>query len=111
MRWFWKIAYDEAHARSSPGVQLSLDLTEQFLADESLARVDSCATADHPMIDHLWRERLALTDLLIAPSRAALTQFRFARPLETLRRALICGGEVACAQDTAAKADRARAAG
>jgi CelD/BcsL family acetyltransferase involved in cellulose biosynthesis len=87
--WFWKIAYDEAHARSSPGVQLSVDLTDQLLADESLARVDSCATADHPMIDHLWRERLALTDLLIAPSRAALTQFRFARPLESLRRALI----------------------
>lgn len=87
--WFWKIAHDEAHARSSPGVQLSLDLTEQLLADESLARADSCATADHPMIDHLWRERLALTDLLIAPSRAALTQFRLARHLETLRRALI----------------------
>lgn len=87
--WFWKIAYDEAQARFSPGVQLSLDLTGQLLADESLARTDSCATAGHPMIDHLWGERLALTDLLIAPSRAALTQLRFARPLESLRRALI----------------------
>ena len=25
--WFWKIAYDEAFARASPGVQLTLDLT------------------------------------------------------------------------------------
>ena len=41
------------------------------------------------MIDHLWRERLALADLLIAPSAAALAQFRIARHLETLRRALI----------------------
>jgi hypothetical protein len=41
------------------------------------------------MIDHLWRERLALGDLLIAPSRSALAQFRVARRLETLRRALI----------------------
>jgi len=86
--WFWKIAYDEDFARASPGVQLALDLTEQLLADETLAHVDSCATAGHPMIDHLWRERLALTDVLIAPAAAALTQFRIARHLEALRRAL-----------------------
>lgn len=106
--WFWKIAYDEAHARSSPGVQLSVDLTEQLLADENLAHADSCATADHPMIDHLWRERLALTDLLIAPSRTALTQFRLARHLETLRRVLIAAAKRA---RDALKADRATAAG
>src|SRR5205085_12193950 len=58
--WFWKIAYDEDAARASPGVQLSLDGTNGMLADASLARVDSCATAGHPMIDHLWAERLAL---------------------------------------------------
>jgi len=45
------------------------------------------------MIDHLWRERLALTDLLIAPSAAALAQFRLARPLETLRRALFAAAK------------------
>ena len=66
--WLWKIAYNEAARRASPGVQLTLDVTESILADTTVARVDSCATADHPMIDHLWRERLALTDLLIAPS-------------------------------------------
>ena len=82
-------------ARSSPGVQLALDLTEALLAEPDIARADSCATADHPMIDHLWRERLALTDLLIAPSAAALAQFRIARPLETLRRALIAARESA----------------
>ena len=87
--WFWKIAYDEAHASASPGVQLTLDLTKQLLADENLAQTDSCATADHPMIDHLWRERLALTDLLIAPGSGSLAQFRVARHLEALRRALI----------------------
>ena len=89
--WFWKIAYDEDVARYSPGVQVSLDLTEALLAEPEVARADSCATADHPTIDHLWRERLALTDLLIAPSAAALAQLRIARPLETLRRALIAG--------------------
>jgi CelD/BcsL family acetyltransferase involved in cellulose biosynthesis len=87
--WFWKIAYDEAFARASPGVQLTLELTRDLLADASLARTDSCAAAGHPMIDHLWKERLTLTDLLIAPSAASMAQFRIARPLETLRRALI----------------------
>lgn len=87
--WFWKIAYDEAFARYSPGVQLTLDVTADFRADASLARVDSCATADHPMIDHLWRDRLALADLLVAPGAAQLAQWRIARQLETLRRFLI----------------------
>ena len=95
--WFWKIAYDEEFARYSPGVQISLDLTEALLADPASLRADCCATADHPMIDHLWRERLALTDLLIAPSAAALAQFRIARPLETLRRTLIAGAQERCA--------------
>ncbi|MEA2929385.1 MAG: hypothetical protein QOG38_1813 [Hyphomicrobiales bacterium] len=85
--WFWKIAYDEAYARASPGVQISLDLTERLLADTTIRRADSCASADHPMIDHLWRERLLLADLLIAPARDALPAFHVACKLETLRRA------------------------
>src|SRR6185295_11955007 len=85
--WFWKIAYDETFARASPGVQISLDLTEALLAEPGIARVDSCATADHPMIDHLWRERLALADVLVAPGRDALPAFHVACKLETLRRA------------------------
>jgi hypothetical protein len=59
--WLWKIAYDETFARLSPGVQLTLDITADLLRDEMLAAADSCATPDHPMIDHLWRERLALS--------------------------------------------------
>jgi CelD/BcsL family acetyltransferase involved in cellulose biosynthesis len=91
--WFWKTAYDEEVARHSPGVQLTLDVTEELLAQPDILRVDSCATADHPMIDHLWRERLALADLMIAPSGETLAQFRFARHLETLRRALIAAAK------------------
>ena len=87
--WLWKIAYNEAARRASPGVQLTLDVTESILAEPGIARVDSCATADHPMIDHLWRERLALADFLIAPSAAATARFGSARRLETLRRTLI----------------------
>jgi hypothetical protein len=61
------------------------DLTESLLADTTIARVDSCATADHPMIDHMWLERLALADRLIAV-RPARMAFAAACYLETLRR-------------------------
>ena len=62
---FFKIAYDESRARVSPGVQLTLELTHHFAADPAIALVDSTADAGHPMIDHVWRERLPIGDLLI----------------------------------------------
>jgi CelD/BcsL family acetyltransferase involved in cellulose biosynthesis len=87
--WFWKIAYDETFARHSPGVQLARDLTAALLEDTTLAAVDSCATPDHPMIDRLWRERIALSDKLIALQSGDGTIFRIACSLESLRRTAI----------------------
>ncbi len=87
-RWCWKIAYNEGLARSSPGVQLICDLTESLLAAPGPARVDSCAAAGHPMIDHVWRERLALSDRLIA-LRPSWLPFALACRIETLRRRAI----------------------
>jgi hypothetical protein len=81
--WFWKIAYDESVARFSPGVLLTLALTEELLEDAAVAHADSCATADHPMIDHVWRERLPLCDRLIAVRPQA--PFARARYLEAVR--------------------------
>jgi len=92
--WTWKIAYDEAFARFSPGVQLMLKVTEALLADGTVAYVDSCATPDHPMIDHLWRERLALSDRLIAV-RARPATFALACRLEHLRRRTIAAAKAA----------------
>jgi hypothetical protein len=83
--WCWKIAYNEGVAQASPGVQLMLDLTDSLLSDRHLARVDSCATADHPMIDHIWRERQTLSDRLIAV-RASHAAFILACGVERLRR-------------------------
>jgi CelD/BcsL family acetyltransferase involved in cellulose biosynthesis len=62
---FFKIAYDETLARYSPGVQLTVELTRLFAADPGIALVDSTADAGHPMIDHVWRERLCVGDMLI----------------------------------------------
>lgn len=67
--YFFKIAYDEELAKSSPGVQLTLDLTRRFCADGAIADVDSTANAYHPMIDKIWRERLAVATAIV-PLRA-----------------------------------------
>jgi CelD/BcsL family acetyltransferase involved in cellulose biosynthesis len=89
--WFWKIAYDEAFARFSPGVMLTAMLTDELIDDATIARTDSCATANHPMIDRVWGERLALCDRLIAVRPQA--PFAPARALEALRCAAIAGAK------------------
>ena len=85
--WFWKIAYDEAFARYSPGVMLTVELTHELLDDPGVTRADSCATANHAMIDHLWRERIPLCDRLIAVRPQP--PFAFVRTVEGLRAAAI----------------------
>jgi CelD/BcsL family acetyltransferase involved in cellulose biosynthesis len=82
--WSWKVAHDESFAGSSPGVQAFIDLTEAMLADENLVSVDSCASPDHTMIDHLWRERLSIGDWLIGLRPGAA--FDLACRLEAVRR-------------------------
>ena len=67
-------------------MQLLTDVTQALLDDESVARANSCAAADHPMIDHIWRERLPLADRLIGV-RTSGTAFACAVTLEALRRA------------------------
>lgn len=87
--WAWKIAYDENFAQASPGVQLLTDTTQSLLDDASIARTNSCATASHPMIDHVWRERLALADRLICLRRCSPLAFLTVCALERLHRAAI----------------------
>lgn len=85
--WYCKIAYDEDYARFSPGVLLSLEVTREVADRADITRIDSCAKADHPMIDHIWRERLAVTDLLVATGRSGrLWSFELIFLLEHSRR-------------------------
>ncbi|MGF7161918.1 CelD/BcsL family acetyltransferase involved in cellulose biosynthesis [Rhodoligotrophos appendicifer] len=65
--WLGKIAYDETLARSSPGVLLMLEATAALDRQTAVDLVDSCATPDHGMINHLWRDRLAIGDVLVTP--------------------------------------------
>jgi CelD/BcsL family acetyltransferase involved in cellulose biosynthesis len=91
--WCWKIAYDESFARFSPGVQLLLDVSQELLDDPSIARTDSCADENHPMIDHVWRERLVLTDRLVRLGPDGGMAFRLTCALEAARRATIRGAK------------------
>ena len=68
----WKIAYDEAYEKVSPGAQLMLDAGGALLSNAGIRRIDSCAAANHPMIDHLWHERLAIGTLVIGPAGGGL---------------------------------------
>ncbi|MBR0846898.1 GNAT family N-acetyltransferase [Bradyrhizobium diazoefficiens] len=63
--FFFKLGIDERFARYSPGVQLTLDLTRHLCADPGIASADSTASADHPMINPIWRGRFAIGDVLI----------------------------------------------
>lgn len=63
--FYFKLGVDERFAKLSPGVQLTLDLTRHLCADPDIALVDSSANADHPMINPIWRGRLAIGDVLV----------------------------------------------
>jgi CelD/BcsL family acetyltransferase involved in cellulose biosynthesis len=63
--FYFKLGVDEQFAKFSPGVQLTLDVTRHLCANPGIAMVDSMAAADHPMINPIWRGRLAIGDVLI----------------------------------------------
>ena len=65
-RAFWfKLGVDETFAKYSPGVQLAVELTRHLCADPEIVLADSTALPGHPMIEPIWRDRLAIGDVLI----------------------------------------------
>jgi CelD/BcsL family acetyltransferase involved in cellulose biosynthesis len=63
--FYFKLGIDERFAKFSPGVQLTVDLTRHLCADPAIATADSTASANHPMVNPIWRERFAIGDVLI----------------------------------------------
>jgi len=61
----FKTAFDEGYSRYSPGVLLQRE-NLRVLERDDIAWTDSCAAADHPMIDHLWRQRRTVARISIA---------------------------------------------
>jgi hypothetical protein len=66
----FKIAFDESFAQHSPGVLLEMANVEHLHGARPVAWMDSCAVAEHFMINRLWRERRAVQTLLVATGRA-----------------------------------------
>lgn len=83
-----KIAYDESFGKYSPGVLLMLDATESFFTDGTITEVDSSAIPNHPMIDRLWRSRIAMADVLVAPANVSVLRFLVTVGAEKMRRTL-----------------------
>ncbi|MGY3609689.1 MULTISPECIES: GNAT family N-acetyltransferase [unclassified Bradyrhizobium] len=63
--FYFKLGVDERFAKYSPGVQLTLDLTRHLCGDPAIRSADSTAAPEHPMINPIWRGRLAIGDVLI----------------------------------------------
>ena len=86
--YFWKTAYDEDYAFASPGVLLTMDMTDRLLREPLVLGADSCAIPDHPMIDHIWRGRLRIADVMTSLRSDRLNAFNSALQREQFRRKL-----------------------
>ena len=67
--YFWKIAFDEEFRAQAPGIHLLYELTRALSVRADIDMTDSCAIANHPMIDRFWPDRVAICD--VASSCAA----------------------------------------
>jgi CelD/BcsL family acetyltransferase involved in cellulose biosynthesis len=77
--WIVKIAHDEAFAKFSPGVLLIIEATQALFAEGGVKLMDSCAIPGHPMIDRIWRDRIEMVDVLVAPTRVSALQFNLVK--------------------------------
>lgn len=64
--WLVKIAHDESFARFSPGSLIILEASRELMASGRFSLIDSCAMPGHPQIEHLWRDRVGICDVMIA---------------------------------------------
>ncbi|WP_420960623.1 type IV secretion system effector crotonyl transferase BspF [Brucella sp. IR073] len=74
--WTWKTAYDESLSAYSPGTLLMIEVVKNHLEDPNIARTDSCAVPDHPVMSRLFSEREAIETLVIGlnPGATRATQ-------------------------------------
>jgi CelD/BcsL family acetyltransferase involved in cellulose biosynthesis len=86
--YFWKIAFDERFRAYAPGIDLVHRLTGVLADRDDIALTDSCAIANHPMIDRFWPDRIGVCDIAVALDTARPTAFRAACAIEQLKREL-----------------------
>ena len=67
----WKTAFDADLARYAPGVQAFCEMSRALLAEPGFVAADSLAVPDHPMVNRLWRDRLAIADIAVGLTQAS----------------------------------------
>jgi len=77
----FKIAFDEAFARFSPGVLLEVENIRRLHFGGSQRWMDSCAVSNHSMANRLWIDRRTIQTYAIATGRALGDFFVGAMPL------------------------------
>ena len=80
---FSKIAFNEIHAHASPGVMIIMEATRSLFSEGSIKLIDSCAIPNHPMLDNIWRDRIAVCDTLVAGSSVSPVSFSIATARNT----------------------------
>lgn len=64
----YRIAFDEEFAKFSPGMLLELENIQRFHDRPEAVEMDSCASRNRFLLNHLWRERLTIETLWLAPA-------------------------------------------
>ncbi|MDJ0930507.1 GNAT family N-acetyltransferase [Breoghania sp.] len=75
----WKTAFDETHARSSLGIQVTLAAMENYFSFEDLVEVDSLGGRVPSYVEDLWPDRTDFGTLMIAGGSVAFARFAAAR--------------------------------
>jgi len=65
----FKIAFDEAFARFSPGVMLEVENIRRLHLYDGIRWMDSCAVSNHSMANRLWIDRRTIQTLVVATGR------------------------------------------
>lgn len=63
----FKIAYDEAYFKYSPGTLLELENIRRLHARTSIVWMDSLAVPNHALINRVWLDRATIATMLVAP--------------------------------------------
>jgi hypothetical protein len=89
----FKITFDEAYSRYSPGVLLELDNVHRLHELPQVRWMDSCAAPNRFMINHLWPERREMQTVFFSTGRtlpslvlAVVPLFQFLRMRARLRK-------------------------
>jgi CelD/BcsL family acetyltransferase involved in cellulose biosynthesis len=86
----FKIAYDEALSKFSPGVLLELENIRQLHADPRIEWMDSLAAPEHSLMERVWTDQAAIVDVAVAPGGLQGRLLLSALPLlRTLKRLLV----------------------